>query len=149
MQGLDPQAQAEWEYEAGRMSQVYSNSVINIGAAQASSPAQGLFSTRGTEDFKKISLRWRPTADDEEVSYSLRHRTATEPLDNAFYELSESRLAERAWVVQESVLSPRMLSFNGPEVFWQCSEAAACGDFPDGKAEEVFLGFASSILVPD
>ena len=30
-----------------------------------------------------------------------------------------------------------MLSFNGPEVFWQCSEAAACGDFPSNKTEEI------------
>lgn len=33
IQGLDPLAQADWEYEATRMSQVYSNTVINIGAA--------------------------------------------------------------------------------------------------------------------
>ena len=137
IQGLDSQAQADWEYEAARMGQVYSNTLINIGAAHASSPAQGLFLTRGTEDFKKISVRWRPKEIDEEASYSLMHRTVTEPLDHAFFELSQSRLVERAWIVQESVLSPRMLSFNGPEVFWQCSEAAACGDFPNDEAEEV------------
>ena len=137
IQGLDPEAQADWAYEAARMGQVYSNTVINIGAAQASSPAQGLFSTRGTENFKTINVRWRPTAIDKEATYSLRHRTFSEALDDAFYESSQSRLAERAWIVQESVLSPRMLSFNGPDVFWQCSEAAACGDFPDDEAEEV------------
>ena len=137
IQGLDPLAQADWEYEATRMSQVYSNTVINIGAAKASSPAQGLFSTRVTEDFKTISVRWRPKEVDEEASYSLKHRTVSGALDNAFHELRQSRLAERAWIVQESVLSPRMLSFNGPEIFWQCSEAAACGDFPNDEAEEV------------
>ena len=137
IQGVDPQAQADWEYEAARMGQVYSNTIINIGAAQASNPAEGLFSTRGTEDFKTISVRWRPTEIDEEDSYSLRHRTSSEPLENAFFELRQSRLAERAWIIQESVLSPRMLSFNGPEVFWQCSETAACGDFPNDDSEEV------------
>ena len=119
------------------MGQVYSNTVINIGAAQASSPALGLFSTRGTEDFKAISLRWRPREIDEEASYSLRLRTVTEPLDHAFFELAQSQMAKRAWIVQESVLSPRLLSFNGPEVFWQCSEAAACGNFPNDETEEV------------
>ena len=119
------------------MGQVYSNTVIHIGAAQASNPAQGLFSTRGTEDFKTISVRWRPMEIDREASYSLMHRSVPEPLDEAFYELGQSRLAERAWIVQETVLSPRMLSFNGPETFWQCSETAACGDFPNDKVEEV------------
>lgn len=62
IQGSDPEAQADWEYEAARMAQVYSNTVTNIGAAQASSPAQGLFSTRATENFKTSNVRWRPTA---------------------------------------------------------------------------------------
>ena len=118
------------------MGQVYSNTLINIGAAQATNPAHGLFSTRGTEHFKTTIVRWRSTAINE-ASYSLRHNTVTEPLDNSFFELSQSQLAKRAWVVRESMLSPRMLSFNGPEIFWQGSEAAACGDFPVNEAEEV------------
>ena len=137
IQGLDPLAKTDWEYEASRMSQVYSNAVITIGAAQASSPNQGLFSTRGTEDFKAISVRWRPTRLNRQESYILRNDTLSEPLCDAFFELNRSRLAERAWSVQESVLSPRMLSFNGPEVFWQCSEAAACGDYPDDEVKDV------------
>ena len=119
------------------MGQVYSNALINIGAAHASGPVQGLCSTRGTQDIKRITIKWRPSAHDEEKSYSLRMRTVTEPLDNAFFQLRQSQLTKRGWIVQESMLSPRMLSFNGPGVFWQCLEAAACEDFPDDKAEEI------------
>ena len=76
------------------MGQVYSKTLINIGAAQPSSPAQDLFSTRATEDFKTTSVRWRPTAIDWELWSHVRDYTAKEPLDDAFFELSQSRLAE-------------------------------------------------------
>lgn len=109
------------------MGQVYSNTVINIGAAQASIPVQGLLPTRSAEHLKTINVRWRPTATDKKMSYSLKHGDSR----------SLWRTAGRAWAVPESVLSPRVLSVNGLEVFGQCSEVAACEDFPVVKVEEV------------
>ncbi|KAI1387955.1 uncharacterized protein F4822DRAFT_296919 [Hypoxylon trugodes] len=42
-----------------------------------------------------------------------------------------SHISRRAWVIQETVLGPRLLSFTDRQVIWQCSETAACEDFPE------------------
>ncbi|KAH9995145.1 hypothetical protein F4779DRAFT_199790 [Xylariaceae sp. FL0662B] len=42
-----------------------------------------------------------------------------------------TELASRAWVIQETILSPRLLSFTNKQVIWQCLETAACEDFPE------------------
>ena len=44
---------------------------------------------------------------------------------------------KRDWVLQESVLSPRMVTFGKDRVFWQGKESKlACEDFPYGVPEE-------------
>ena len=135
LQGSDLHAQADWEREAARMGQVYSNSLINIGAAQASGPGHGFFSPRNTQDLKKVAVQWRPFARDEEEFYYVTVPGIEFSFDQVWHRLHGSPLAKRGWVIQESVLSPRMISFNGPEIFWQCSELAACGNFPDNNSQ--------------
>ena len=130
IQGLDPQAQADWEFEAGRMGQVYSNTLINIAASRARGPVHGLFSNRPSYHSETLVLRWCPSAYDEESRYRLMISHPYGFTSKAFTQLCSSRLAKRGWFIQESVLCPRMLSFNGPDIFWQCSEAIACEDFP-------------------
>lgn len=129
IQGSDSQALRDWEHEAARMGQVYSNALINIGAAHASSPSHGLFSKRNVENFTTIPLRWRPYLQNDETRYRI-WKSSLYDFDGAFHQLSESQLIKRAGVVQEYVLSPRMKAFWDSQVFWQCAEAAACEDFP-------------------
>ena len=44
--------------------------------------------------------------------------------------VDNSPLLEHAWFVQERVLSPRILHFTRDMIFWECSEASACEEFP-------------------
>jgi hypothetical protein len=37
----------------------------------------------------------------------------------------------RGWVLQERVLSPRVLHFSREQVFWECRQLRACESFPD------------------
>ena len=130
IQGSDPSAQADWEREAARMGQVYSNSLINIGAAQASGPDEGLFSVRSTKDIKRVAIEWRPYTNHEREHFYLTIDGIENSFDQVWHRLHGAPLAKRGWIIQECALCPRMLSFNGPEIFWQCSELAACGNFP-------------------
>ena len=59
IQGSDRQVQADWEFETARMSQVYSNALLNIGAAHALNPTEGLLSTRRAPDDWSCTIAWR------------------------------------------------------------------------------------------
>lgn len=36
-------------------------------------------------------------------------------------EIEQGRLAQRAWVLQERICSPRILHFGATQIFWQCN----------------------------
>jgi hypothetical protein len=137
IQGVDEQAQRDWEREASQMHKVYANSVLNIGAAHASGSEEGLFSDR--ESLNSGKVRWAPESDastesewylytsNDSNGLHYRHR------DSLQYLRSNSPLLKRAWVIQECVLSPRMLLFSRTQLYWQCSAAACCELFPRGE----------------
>ncbi|KAF1946764.1 hypothetical protein EJ02DRAFT_335075 [Clathrospora elynae] len=41
-------------------------------------------------------------------------------------------LTSRAWVVQETLLAPRVLYLYGKQVFWECYDLTACEAYPEG-----------------
>ncbi|KAI0405188.1 heterokaryon incompatibility protein-domain-containing protein [Xylaria palmicola] len=127
IQGSDAEAIADWEYESSTMGKVYSNSLLNIGALDSTDPTQGLFRSR-SRTARKSRLLWSPTRQDKPRNFYITQTYGG--IDMAFYYFKSSSLMRRGWVIQECVLAPRMLSF-GSEVFWQCSQAAACEQYPD------------------
>jgi len=44
-------------------------------------------------------------------------------------EVSDALLNRRAWVVEERLLSPRILHFGSNQLLWECYESAACESF--------------------
>lgn len=136
IQGTDGLAEADWATESGQMSQIYSNSLINIGAAHANGPHEGLFATRRPQRESSFPFKFSSS---EEFSINWYVLTKTDiswsPLQRAFLDLYESPLMKRAWVLQECVLSTRMISFTKAQLFWQCSESAACEIFPSPGVE--------------
>jgi len=45
-------------------------------------------------------------------------------------QIFQAPLDRRAWVVQERLLSPRILHFGESQIFWDCNERFACEDWP-------------------
>lgn len=120
------------------MDQVYSNSLLSIGAATAMNQFQGLFSSKNGGDFSSVHVQWRPNLSDKKTWYRMWKDTSKCPLKVAFSGLNKSQLSTRGWAVQELVLSRRMLSFDGPRVFWQYSEIATCEDYPYDNSESIY-----------
>lgn len=54
-------SEEDWRHEVGRMRDVYAHSVLNIAAADASSPYEGLFRIRQTLHTKTTFISWQPT----------------------------------------------------------------------------------------
>lgn len=132
--------QADWLSEAPLMSKVYSNSQINIGAADAAGPRHGMFRER---PMNSIIVRPQPAPDRRYRAYRLTRKDGraqfdgglfNDPLDRAFESkvLRDSALMTRAWVLQERALSRRMVTFTREEIYWQCHESAATESYPVG-----------------
>ncbi|ETS87204.1 hypothetical protein PFICI_01032 [Pestalotiopsis fici W106-1] len=131
MQGDSNIARDDWDREAQQMCSVYTNSFLNIGSAHSDGPNGGLFHKHAISDWQYF-IKWQPTSDDDELLLELE---VDGPSFNEIYNftsrsLMSSVMSTRAWIVQEIVLSPRMLTFTDEQLYWQCSESHACEAFP-------------------
>lgn len=117
LQGPSPESVKDWERQSVLMEKVYSNSLINIGASQASSSQGGCFQDRG-DSVRTHSMYWKACKTDPDQAYY----ALFEWLDNPKTEFNRLHLFSRAWVVQERLLAPRMLHFGGGQLWWQCAE---------------------------
>jgi hypothetical protein len=117
----------DWRAEASTMQDVYQSSSLNISALGAADDDSGCF-------FERDPARVTPTI----VQLQRSADSAPEPfrfqLEKAWaWRLSLSRepILERAWVVQERLLPPRVVHFGRLQVFWECREQNACEIHPE------------------
>jgi len=111
----------DWKREAPLMNQVYQNTYCNIAALGAHDSTGGLFFERA-ENFVEpttISMRFESGLGSD-WNFDLEDR-------DAFHiDLHQARLCQRGWVVQERILSPRILYFGRQQLFWECRECVRC-----------------------
>jgi hypothetical protein len=95
------------------MADVYKNGILNIAALCAKDSSEGCFSTRDAHLFKPLVLRshWSNFETD---------MWAWEPFLKT--QFNDAILHRRAWVLQERVLSPRVVHFGKHMVFWECRQ---------------------------
>lgn len=128
-------SQNDWEAEAATMSSVYGNSILNIAMSSASQNTEGCFSQRDVRELRVPEIY--------HVGYSTRESETQmhEPELGGFIETrhqwwkdhpSNGPLETRAWVLQERLLSPRILHLTHKQAFWECQESGRCEMFPDG-----------------
>jgi hypothetical protein len=117
----------DWQYHASIMDRIYSKCVLNIAAAWAQSARDGCFSTRQSEVAERCITFARSFKGIEGIQ-GIRNTA-----DSKLTAVHKSPLSTRGWVLQERILSPRVLSFGQDQVFWECnelrnaSEAYPCG----------------------
>ncbi|KAL5373840.1 hypothetical protein DPSP01_012375 [Paraphaeosphaeria sporulosa] len=113
---------SDWEAEAATMCDVYRNATLKIAAAPTSGGDVGCFQARdGLIQFPfLVELPSSP------VSESKGDPTPPRSLIFTSYGRTEHStvappLYGRSWVLQEQLLSPRMLIFDGPQIRWECN----------------------------
>lgn len=110
------------------MGMVYQNAFCNIAATGASDGSVGCFWDRNPllAQVCKVDLTWELPL--KGVYYCL---------DGSLWprNVGEAPLNRRGWVVQERILSPRILHFGAQQLFWECHEMEACESFPAGLPE--------------
>jgi Heterokaryon incompatibility protein (HET) len=115
----------DWRKESSRMSDIYSNAVCSIAATASSDPHQGLFRDRDPVLVAscRIQASW---VDGKSRLLGIKE---TDPQKN---QVLRAPLNRRAWVLQERLLSKRLLQFGNEQVFWQCLQLDACESQPGG-----------------
>ncbi|KAK3402148.1 heterokaryon incompatibility protein-domain-containing protein [Sordaria brevicollis] len=116
----------DWHRESSLMQRVYSNSYCNMSAADANSCSGSLVKARKTsliapavaEHNDKKCIVWDPIFWRREVILAL--------------------VNTRGWVLQERVLSPRVLHFGKRQIIWECCEHSAAESFPAGVHPRIF-----------
>ncbi|KAF2016812.1 heterokaryon incompatibility protein [Aaosphaeria arxii CBS 175.79] len=118
----------DWLKEAEVMGQVYSNSYCNISAANAPDSDHTLFCIRNPEAFLPQTIGI--TVD------GCTHRYHVS--DYRFWEteVSQALINTRGWVLQERLLSPRVLHFGERQLFWECRQKDAAEVSPGGLSHK-------------
>jgi len=120
----------DWQTESANMGNIYHNAFFTIQASGAKDTQGGCFIPRTPQEPPPAKLRF--DLEDRSIgSVFVRSRplvdTKTDPLHR------------RGWTLQESLLSPRILSYGANEMWWECktthySEAGSLlqdqGSFP-------------------
>ncbi|KAH9896204.1 heterokaryon incompatibility protein [Xylariomycetidae sp. FL2044] len=120
---------SDWLVEASLMDKVYTNSYCNISASAASDSSQGLFCSRDPviSEYTPVKV-WLAGLDEQQefAEYDV--------VDFGFWQrnVSDCHINSRAWVLQERLLSPRVLHYGRRQLFWECREHDAAEMYPDG-----------------
>ena len=117
--------EADWQVESSKMHAVYGNGFCNIAAAGAMNTQGGLFQHREVSQVRPCMI-WARIGKIEEQGYVVLCK------DTWTSNFTESPLLRRGWVVQERILSRRMIHFGRGQLYWECLELSACEQFPEG-----------------
>ena len=108
-QGKQYEVDCDWGIEAGTMAQVFGSAYCTIAASSAGNWEEG-FLEESTARFTQTMNTRSDTAD-----YGK--------------DIDAACLNRRAWVLQERVLSRRIIHFTKNHTYWECGSAVRCEDF--------------------
>jgi hypothetical protein len=136
-------SQQDWAEESVQMHRVYGNSTCNIAATSAQNGSAGCFRQRNPNFLKPLKLEFDSHGQLETENQHCAE-DGNEEKDNGaevFYltdveewwrRFEQEPLHQRAWVVQERVLSPRVLHFEWDQLVWECNQLKASEKYPVG-----------------
>ncbi|CCC09928.1 unnamed protein product [Sordaria macrospora k-hell] len=121
----------DWQRESSLMQKVYTNSYCNISAADAISWSESLVNPRNTGLIASPVIELKRSREDGTPVPAPQQYLVFDP---TFWkrEVTEALVNTRGWVLQERVLSPRILHFGKRQLMWECCEHSAAETFPDG-----------------
>ena len=112
----------DWDTEASLMEQVFGSAYCTIAASSA-------------EDWTKGFLEWKSTPRSVQDNLDTLERWEDVRENTADYtkDLDAACLNQRAWVLQERVLSHRTIHFIESHTYWECGGIVYCENFTELK----------------
>ncbi|RDL30113.1 uncharacterized protein BP5553_10391 [Venustampulla echinocandica] len=116
----------DWVAEAQQMAKIYKNSLLTIAAAtDGDAWTEGCFQARARMQPRPLMVK--PHSIGTPAKYIFADRRLTGDGIRP-----PSALDTRAWVLQEQLLSPRILTYSNKELYWDCKSTNASETFPNG-----------------
>lgn len=121
----------DWEHECAHMDSIFEQAALTICGPDAGSTTAGFLHERPRPRVPGCTLKWNSTL-----------RTATDTLTVGLMDTQSltdkdresAPLTKRAWIVQERLLSPRLLFFANSQLYFECMT----GDFYESYWRPVF-----------
>jgi Heterokaryon incompatibility protein (HET) len=124
----------DWKHESELMGDIYRNSVCTIAATASKDGDGGCFRLRST-------LRNLPCRLWDDEGHEIRVDVERDFVAKRYrLEVNSGPLNARAWVLQERILSPRILHYSETSVYWDCQEAH-CSDTGYQISDDSFLSW--------
>jgi hypothetical protein len=101
----------DWQRESSKMGTLYSNAFLTISAAASTDSTQGIFRPRSVSPIPPVKIE--PRDSDSTSLY------VAEFLENTPFEKPQP-IDSRAWCLQETTLSPRVLIYGTEMLGWLC-----------------------------
>jgi len=108
----------DWSSESSKMDAYYNGAYLNISPSAASDSTMGIFSTANQHRAEYRSLAKLPCSSQTKHISGFLHlrRPGHGPLEN--------NLSRRAWVLQETILSNRILWYDAHQLRWNCNSSS-------------------------
>ena len=121
------------------MFRVYANASLNISAAAARSSTEGIFTSSNHDRHFRASLLSIPCHSKRLDVSGIADLRIQMHGNGPWRILPDQPLHKRAWVLQESVLSPRRVDFGAYESYWECRTATHTEGYPISADGDTFF----------
>jgi hypothetical protein len=131
--------EADWEREAGHMCDVYSSSSLTIAAAGAADNSEGIYQYQHFGEESRVAAfpfrdqlvyaRFNPFQDHlgHPLGLNFDDQYADRVAESSWLlRAHEIPLVQRAWTVQERILSRKIVYFTKEEIWWECDSYWRC-----------------------
>ncbi|KAK5047354.1 hypothetical protein LTR84_006877 [Exophiala bonariae] len=119
----------DWRNESAIMGDIYQNAFCTLAATAAEDGSRGLFSNRDPKRVVPCVITVVPMNNPKNF---LRCMDTDDWVKN----VNLAPLNSRSWVLQERLLSPRVLHFAEDQLYWECSGQEASEAFSGGLPDE-------------
>jgi hypothetical protein len=117
----------DWKMESQNMGQIFENAICTIAATGAKHCEQGLFLNSASPDSVCVANQYNsvrlPCVLSETAVENIWIGKLAEEENGFDTDMSLSAWYWRAWVVQERILSRRIMHFAKGQLYWECQEA--------------------------
>jgi hypothetical protein len=121
------------------MAKVYEQSYRDISALAASDNSDSFFAKRDGRTFIPPKCRYR------RFSVAWQTFRTTEEALHTWRDVEYGPLNERGWVLQERLLSKRILHFGNDQIFWECQETQVAESY---QREHADVTYSEALLSP-